>query len=335
MKEGSTMLRITKRIALLAGAVAGILLLIGVNVSAQSQAYPARTIRFIVPYVPSGGVDFVARTLAEKLSQTFSHPVIVDNRPGGSTNIGTELVARAAPDGYTFLVASVPTSVNMTLFKNLRFNIIKDFIHISLLSTAPNILVVHPSLPVKSVHELIAYAKARPGQLTFGSAGIGTSNHLSGELFKIMAGIDMLHVPYKGGGAAVTELLGGHISMYFATPPSVMSHVQSGKLRALGVTSEKRSASVPDIPTISESGLPGFDQSAWHGLFAPAGTPAPIIAKLSAEVVKVLRMPDVEKRFNSQAVDVIASSPEEFAAFIRQDVAKYERLIKTANIHVE
>ena len=329
------MRRITQKIALVAGAAAGVLLLIGVDVSAQSQAYPTKTIRFVVPYVPSGGVDFVARTLAEKLSQTLGHSVIVDNRPGGSTNIGTELVARAAPDGYTFLVASVPTSVNMTLFKNLRFNIITDFIHISLLSTAPNILVVHPSLPVKSVPELIAYAKARPGQLTFGSAGIGTSNHLSGELFKIMGGIDMLHVPYKGGGAAVTELLGGHISMYFATPPSVMSHVQSGKLRALGVTSEKRSASVPDIPTISESGLPGFDQSAWHGLFAPAGTPAPIIAKLSAEVVKVLRMPDVEKRFHSQAVDVIASSPEEFAAFIRQDVAKYEKLIKTANIHVE
>lgn len=329
------MINFAKRIVLTAGAAAGVLLLIGVNVSAQSQAYPTRPIRFVVPYVPGGGVDFVARTLAEKLSQTLGHTVIVDNRPGGSTNIGTELVSRAAPDGYTFLVASVPASVNMTLFKNLRFNIIKDFIHISLLSSAPNILVVHPSLPVKSVHELIAYAKARPGQLTFGSAGIGTSNHLSGELFKMMAGIDMLHVPYKGGGAAVTELLGGHISMYFATPPSVMSHVRSGKLRALGVTSEKRSASVPDIPTISESGLTGFDQLAWHGLFAPAGTPAPIIAKLSVEVVKVLRMPDVKKRFVSQAVDVIASSPEEFAAFIRQDVAKYERLIKTANIHVE
>jgi tripartite-type tricarboxylate transporter receptor subunit TctC len=329
------MLRITKRIAFVASVVASVQLLIGVEVSAQTQAYPTKTIRFVVPYVPSGGVDFVARTLAEKLSQTLGHSVIVDNRPGGSTNIGTELVARSAPDGYTFLVASVPTSVNMTLFKNLRFNIINDFIHISLLSIAPNILVVHPSLPVKTVNELIAYAKARPGQLTFGSAGIGTSNHLSGELFKIMGGIDMLHVPYKGGGAAVTELLGGHISMYFATPPSVMSHVQSGKLRALGVTSEKRSASVPNIPTISESGLPGFDQSAWHGLFAPAGTPAPIIAKLSAEVVRVLRMPDVEKRFNSQAVDVIASSPEEFAAFIRKDVAKYEKLITAANIHVE
>lgn len=329
------MRRIVKRIALLAGAVAGVLLLVGVNVSAQSQAYPTRPVRFIVPYVPGGGVDFAARTLGERLSQALGHTVIVDNRPGGSTNIGTELVARAAPDGYTLLVASVPTSVNVTLFKNLRFNIIKDFVHISLLSTAPNVLVVHPSLPVKSVTELIAYAKARPGQLTFGSAGIGTSNHLSGELFKMMGGIDMLHVPYKGGGAAVTELLGGHISMYFATTPSVMSHVRSGKLRALGVTSEKRSASVPDIPTISESGLPGFDQSAWHGLFAPAGTPEPIIAKLSAEVVRGLRIPDVEKRFNSQGVDVIASSPAEFAAFIRQEVVKYEKIIKTSNIHVE
>ena len=327
--------RLARRIALLAGPIAGVLLLIGVDVSAQPQAYPTRTVRFIVPYVPGGGVDFAARTLAEKLSQTLGHTVIVDNRPGGSTNIGTELVAKSPPDGYTLLVASVPTSVNMTLFKNLRFNIITDFVHVCLLSTAPNILVVHPSLPVKSIRELIAYAKARPGQLTFGSAGIGTSNHLSGELFKMMAGIDMLHIPYKGGGAAVTELLGGHISMYFATPPSVMSHVHSGKLHALGVTSEKRSASVPDIPTISDSGLPGFDQSAWHGLFAPAGTPAPIIARLSAETIKILRTPDVEKRFNSQACDVIASTPEEFTAFIKRDVAKYEKLIKTANLHVE
>jgi tripartite-type tricarboxylate transporter receptor subunit TctC len=329
------MLMVAKRSALAAGAVAGVLLLVGINVSAQSQVYPTKPVRIIVPYAPGGGCDFAARTLAERLSQTLGQAVIIDNRPGGSTNIGTELVAKAAPDGYTLLVASVPASVNQTLFKNLRFNIIKDFIHVSLLSTAPNVLVVHPSLPVRSVNELIAYAKARPGQLTFGSAGNGSSNHLSGELFKMMAGIDMLHVPYKGGSAAVTELLGGHISIYFATTPSAISHVRSGKLRALGMTSEKRSASVPDIPTISEAGLPGFDLSAWHGLFAPAGTPAPIIAKLSAEVVRVLRMPDVEKRYNSQAVDVIASSPEEFAAFIRQDVAKFEKLIKTANIHVE
>ncbi len=280
-------------------------------------------------------MDFAARRLAEGLSPTLGQPIIVDNRSGGSTNIGTELVARAVPDGYTLLVGSVPTAVNVTLFKNLRFNIIKDFIHVNLLSTAPNILVIHPSLPATSVKELIAYAKARPGQLTFGSAGIGTSNHLSGELFKMMGGIDMLHVPYKGGGQAVTELLGGHISMYFATTPSVMSHVRSGKLRALGVTTLKRSASVPDIPTISESGLSGFDQSAWHGLFAPAGTPAPIIAKLSAEVVRVLRRPEVEKRFNSQGVDVLAGSADEFAAFIRQEVAKYQKVIKTANIHVE
>jgi tripartite-type tricarboxylate transporter receptor subunit TctC len=178
-------------------------------------------------------------------------------------------------------------------------------------------------------------AKARPGQLTFGSAGVGSSNHLSGELLKMMAGIDMLHIPYKGGGAAVTELLGGHISMYFATTPSVMPHVRSGKLRALGVTTAKRSPSVPDVPTIEESGLTGFEQSAWHGLFAPAGTPEPIITKLSAEVVRILRLPDVEQRFAAQGVDIIGSSPAEFAAFIRQDVVKYEKLIKAANIHVE
>jgi tripartite-type tricarboxylate transporter receptor subunit TctC len=330
-----TMSKITKQVLPTAMYVISMILLIGVGVSAQDQTYPERLIRFVVPYAPSGGVDFVARTLAEKLSQTLGQSVIVDNRSGGSTNIGTELVARSAPDGYTFLVASVPITVNRTLFKNLRHDVLKDFRYVCLLSTTPNVLVVHPSLPVKTVRELIEYAKANPGKLTYGSAGIGSSLHLSGELFKMMAGVDILHVPYKGGGAAVPELLGGHISMQFATVPSVIAHVRSGKLRALGLTSEKRSLSVPDIPTISESGLPGFDQSAWHGLFAPAGTPDSIIAKMSKEVVSTLKIPDVEKRFTSQGVDIIASTPEEFAAFVRKDVAKYEKLIKSANIRVE
>ncbi len=328
------MLRVAKRIALVAGAIASVLLLIGVHGSAQAQTYPTRPIRFVVPYVPGGGVDFAGRSVAEKLSQTW-HAIIVDNRPGGSTNTGTELVARAAPDGYTLLVGSVPTTVNRTLFKNLRYDILKDFTPVCLLSIAPNILVVHPSLPAKSVKELIALAKSRPGQLTFGSAGIGSSNHLSGELLKMMAVIDMLHVPYKGGGAAVTELLGGHISMYFATTPSAMPHVRAGKLYALGVTTAKRSPSVPDVPTIAESGLPGFEQSAWHGIFAPAGTPQPIIAKLNSEIVRVLKLPDVEARFASQGVDIIASSATEFADFLKKDVAKYEKIIKAANIHVE
>jgi tripartite-type tricarboxylate transporter receptor subunit TctC len=329
------MINCAKRKALAVGAVASVLLLIGFSASAQPQAYPTRIIRLIVPVVPGGGSDFIARTLAEKLSQALGQSVIVENRSGGQTNVGTELVARSVPDGYTLLSGSLPSVVNVTLYKDLRFNIIKDFIHVSLLTTAPNVLAVHPSLPAKSVNELIEYAKAHPGKLTFGSSGIGSSNHLSGELFKMMAGIDMLHVPYKGGGQAVTDLLGGHISMYFGTTPSVIAHVRSGKLRALGVTSDKRSMSAPDIPTISESGLTGFEQSTWQGLFAPAGTPKPVITKLSTETMRVLRLPDVEKRFASQGVDVIASSPEEFAAFIKQEVVKYEKLIKTANIHVE
>ena len=324
-----------KRTALTIGAIANVLLLIGWNSPAQAQTYPTRTIRIVVPYAPGGGCDFVGRTIAEKLSQALGQPEIVDNRPGGSTNIGTEFVAHSKPDGYTLLVGSVPTTVNMVLFKNLRFNTIHDFVHVTLLSAVPNILVVHPSLPAKSVPELIALAKSRPGQLTFGSAGIGTSTHLSGELFKMMAGIDMLHVPYKGGSGAVAELLGGHISMYFATSPSVVSQVQSGKLRALGLTSAKRSSSWPGVPTIAESGLPGFEQSAWHGLFAPSGTPESIVTRLSTETVRILRMPDVVARLATQGFDVIASSPAEFAAFIKQDVAKYEKLIKAANIHVE
>ncbi|MGE5139166.1 MAG: tripartite tricarboxylate transporter substrate binding protein [Rudaea sp.] len=321
---------------MLAVAAASALLFVSLCGSVEAQTYPApRPIRLIVPYVPGGGVDFVGRTVAQKLSQTWSHPVIVDNRPGAGTTIGSELVARSAPDGHTLLVGGVPNTVNMTLYKNLPYDVVKDFAPVSRLTTAPNILVVHPSVPAKSVRELIALAKARRGELTYASAGVGSSNHLSGELFRVMAGIDIVHIPYKGGGAAVTELLGGQVSMYFGTTPSTAPHVRSGKLRALGVTSARRSPIIPDVPTIAESGLPGFEQSAWHGLLAPAGTPQLIIDKLNAEIVRILRLPEITKRLATQGVDVIASSPEEFAAFIRQDVAKYAKLVKTAGIRID
>src|SRR3954463_16674709 len=199
-----------------------------------AQAYPARTVRIIVPYVPGGGVDFVGRVVATKLTELWNHPVIVENRPGGGTNIGSELVARSAPDGYTLLVGGVPNSANMTLYKNLPYDVIKDFAPVCQLDTAPNVLAVHPSVPAKSVKQLIALAKARRGELTYASAGIGSSNHLSGELFRVMAGIDIVHIPYKGGGAAITDLLAGQVSMYFGTTPSTLPFVQNGKLRALG-----------------------------------------------------------------------------------------------------
>jgi tripartite-type tricarboxylate transporter receptor subunit TctC len=301
----------------------------------SGAAYPTRTIRFVAPYVPGGGVDFVARVVAAKLSETIGQQVIVENRPGGGTNIGSELVARAAPDGYTLLVGGVPNTVNMFLFKKLPYHVEKDFAPVTRMSTAPNILALHPSLPVRSVKDLIALAKARRGELTYASAGVGSSNHLSGELFRVMAGIDIIHVPYKGGGAAVTDLLAGQVSMYFGTTPSTLPHVRAGKLRALAVTGAQRSRATPEIPTMAEAALPGFDNAAWHCLLAPAGTPSAVINRLQGEVVRVLRLPEIVERMAAQGVDVIGSTPAELAAFIKQDLVKYENLVKSAGIRVE
>jgi tripartite-type tricarboxylate transporter receptor subunit TctC len=315
--------------------IAGVMVHAGTAAIANAQNYPARPIRFIAPYVPGGGVDFVARVVAVKLSETIGQQVIVENRPGGGTNIGSELVARAAPDGYTLLVGGVPNTVNAVFFKKLPYDVVKDFAPISQMTTAPNILALHPSLPVRSVKDLIALAKSRRGELTFASAGIGSSNHLSGELFRVMAGIDIVHVPYKGGGAAVTDLLAGQVSMYFGTMPSTVPHVRAGRLRALAVTSLQRSRATPDIPTMAEAALPGFENSAWHGLLAPAGTPSVVIEKLHTEVVRVLRMPETIERMAAQGVDVIGGSPAELAAFIKRDLVKYDKLVKSAGLRIE
>ncbi len=314
---------------------AGALLLAGMHDSVQAQGYPARPIRLIVAYASGGGADFVGRTVARKLSEAWSHPVIVENRPGGGSNIGAELVARSAPDGYTLLLATPANTVNMTLYEKRPYDIVKDFAPVAQISTAPNLLVVHPSLPARSVRELIALAKSRPGELNFASGGVGSSNHLSGELFKFMAGIDIVHVPYKGGSGAVTDLLAGLISMYFATPPSSIPFVRSGKLRALAVTGAQRSAAAPDVPTVAESGLPGFENSSWHGVLAPYGTPQAIIGKLGSELVRIGHMPEVKAQLAAQGGDVITSSPAEFASFIERDVAKYAKLLKAAGIRAD
>ena len=280
-------------------------------------------------------MDFVGRAVATKLADALGNPVVVENRPGGGTNIGSEVVARAAPDGHTLLVGGVPNTANMALYQKLPYDVVKDFAPVILIDTAPNILAVHPSVPAKSVKELIALAKVRRGALTYASAGIGSSNHLSGELFRVLAGIEIVHIPYKGGGAAVVDLIAGQVSMYFGTTPSTLPFVKSGKLRALGVTTAKRTVAAPDLPTIAEAGLPGFEQSAWHGLLAPTGTPEPVIAKLNAEVNKLLRSADIVERFAVQGIDVIGGSPAEVAAFIRQDVATYAKLVRTAGIKID
>jgi tripartite-type tricarboxylate transporter receptor subunit TctC len=233
------------------------------------------------------------------------------------------------------LVGGVPNTVNTVFFKKLPYDVVKDFAPVTQMSTAPNILAVHPSLPVRTAKDLITLAKNRRGELSYASAGIGSSNHLSGELFRVMAGVDIMHVPYKGGGAAVTDLLAGQVSMYFGTTPSTVPHVRTGRLRALAVTSLQRSRAAPDIPTMAEAALPGFENAAWHGLLAPAGTPPAVIDRLHAEVTRVLRLPEIIERMSTQGVDVIGGTPAELAAFIRQDIAKYGKLVKSAGIKVE
>ncbi|OGA45105.1 MAG: hypothetical protein A3F74_06895 [Betaproteobacteria bacterium RIFCSPLOWO2_12_FULL_62_58] len=297
--------------------------------------YPTRPVRVIVPYLPGGSVDFVGRVLAQKLSEAWSQSVLVDNRAGGATNIGAELVARAVPDGYTLFMASVASSVNMTLYKRLSYDIVKDFAPVSLLTIVPNLLVLHPSVPVKSVRGLIALAKAKPGELTYASAGIGSSTHLAGEIFKNMAGVDIVHVPYKGGGGAVIDLIAGRVAMYFSTIPSSFPHVKVGKLRALAVTSATRSKSLPSVPTVAESGVPGYETQAWNGLMAPAATPQEVVTRLHTQVVRILAIADVREQFAARGAEVVASSPAEFAAFIKADIARYATVVERAGIKID
>ncbi len=301
----------------------------------EAQAYPSRPVRLLVPYAAGGGSDFVGRTVATRLTEMWGSPVVVENRPGGGTNIASELVARASPDGYMLLLGGTPNTVNMSLFAKLPYDTVKDFSPVIHLDRAPNVLAVHPSLPVRSVKDLIALAKVKPGALSFASAGIGSSNHLSGELFRIMARIDIVHVPYKGGSAAVTDLMGGNVELYFGTTPSTMPLVRSGRLRALAVTTAKRTPIAPELPTMAEAALPGFESSAWHGVFAPAGTPQAVIARLNSDMNTLLKSAHVVQRFASQGIEVTGGSVADFASFIDQDMLKYQKLVKTAGIRID
>jgi tripartite-type tricarboxylate transporter receptor subunit TctC len=302
---------------------------------AHAQTYPAKPIRIVVPYLAGGAADVVARLIGQKMSESFGQSVLVDNRAGGAANIGSEFVAKAAPDGYTLLMGSPANVVNVSLFAKLPYDILKDLAPIVLMGTSANILVVHPSLPVKSVRELIAFATARPGQLTYASSGNASSNHLSGELFKSLARVDLVHVPYKGGGPAITDLLGGQVTMYFSSLPSALPFVRTGKLRALGVTSAKRAAVAPELPTIAEAGLPGYAFFAWHALLAPTGTPQGVIEKLNAEVVRIVNTSDARTRLESQGVDIVGGTPAGLASFLKEEIAKCAKLVKIAGIKVD
>jgi tripartite-type tricarboxylate transporter receptor subunit TctC len=300
-----------------------------------ADTYPSRPIRMIVAYPPGGGTDQVGRVMADQLTTTLGQNVVVDNRGGATGNIGTELAARAVPDGYTLLMGNVaPNAVNVSLFKKLGFDPVKDFAPVSLVAITPNILVAHPSIPVKTIKELIAYAKAKPGTLNFPSAGVGSSSHLAGELLKSLAGISMVHVPFKGGGPALIAVIAGEVQIMFATMPAAMPHVKSGKVKPVAVTTGKRSQAMPELPTIAESGVKGYDASTWYGLLAPARTPQAIITRLHGDTVKILAGP-TRQRLEVQGFEPEGGTPAEFTAYIKSEIIKWAKVIKDAGIPAE
>jgi tripartite-type tricarboxylate transporter receptor subunit TctC len=301
------------------------------SVQAQ-QPYPVRPIRLIVPSSPGGGTDITARIMTSKLSEVLGQQVIIENKAGAGTMIGSEAAARATPDGYTLLMGLSPLAINPAMYKKVTYDAIKDFAPISLVVKCPNVLIVNPSLPVKSVKELIAYSKAQPGKMNFASAGIGTSPHLSMELFLSMTGLKMVHVPYKGAGPAVIDVVSGYVSVSTLSIPTVVSYIKSGRLRALGVTSDKRTIGVPDIPTIDEEGVPGYEALQWYGMLAPAGTPREIVTKLHGAIIQVLKDPGVRKLLINDGSEPIGTTPEEFSAFIRSETDKWAKVVREAGI---
>ncbi len=299
---------------------------------AHGQPYPSKQVRLVVPYAAGSGGDIIGRLLAQKLGQGWSQQVLTDNRPGAGGGIGSELVAKAAPDGHTLLLgASSSHAINVSLYSKLAYDPVKDFAPIALLVRAPNVLVVHPSLPVRNVKELIALARSRPGTLTYGSSGSGTSNHLSGELLKHMAKIDIIHVPYKGSPQSLSELMGGQISAAFAPMLTAMPQFKSGRIRPLAVTTARRTAVAPELPTIAESGVPGYDSNAWFGLLAPAGTPRELVTRLNKESLAILAQPDVRESLKQQGADPAEpNTPEQFAAYIQAEIAKWRKIVQAS-----
>ena len=297
--------------------------------------YPAHPVRFIVPSAAGGGTDIIARAVSLKLSEALGQQFVVDNRPGAGQMIGIELAAKAPPDGHTILMAASTLAINPVMYKKVPYDPLRDFAPITQAASLPNVIVVHPSLPVKSLAELIAYAKARPGELNFASAGIGTSPQMSIELLKSMAGIDMVHIPYKGTAPGVVDLLAGQVKVMAPNVLTALPHIKSGKLRALAVTSGKRSQALPEVPTVAEAGLPGYDSTQWYGVLAPAGTSRAIILRLHGEIVRALRDPEVGRRLEADGAEAVGSSPEEFTAFIRSETEKWAKVAQAAGIKPE
>lgn len=304
------------------------------SLNSTAQSWPSKPLRYIVPFPPGAFNDSLGRTIAAELSKTLGQPMVVDNRPGGNSIIGTEAAAKAAPDGYTLFGAALPFSVIQSLYKT-SFDVTRDFAPITLAGFSANLLVAHPSFPANSVKELIEYARRNPGRVNYGSSGNGTSVHLSMELFKSMTKTFMLHIPYKGSAPVVTDLLAGQIDVMFDNVPNIIGHVRAGKMKALAVSTAQRSALAPDVPTVAEAGVPGYELSVWFGVLAPAGTPREIVARLNSEIVKVLNSSDVKERFARQGVEVRTSTPEQFGEFVRAEVGRWAKVVKDAGIKAD
>jgi tripartite-type tricarboxylate transporter receptor subunit TctC len=299
---------------------------------AAAQNYPTGPIRIVVPFTPGGGTDILARLIAQKLNEAWGQPVVVDNRPGASGTVGTAFVAKAAGDGQTLLIMPAGYAGNPSLYKKLPYDQNRELAPVSRLASGPLTLVVHPSLPVKTVKEFIAFARARPGEINFGSSGAGTLPHLSAELFNSMSGVRMVHIPYKGAGAAVTDVMAGRVPVYFMNILQSLSLIKAGKLRALGVTTPERTPIAPEIPSIAEAGLKGFDMTNWYGLLVPAATPRDVIVKLNAEVGRALNLPELKSRLAEDGMTVVASTPEQFSEFLARETAKFSKVIEAAGI---
>ena len=310
-------------------------LAVAATLPAYAQNYPMKSVRIVVPYAPGGNTDFTARSVATKLTEMYGQQVIVENRPGGATNIGSDMVAKGAADGYTLLMGGAANAINMSLFRKLPYDTVKDFAPVSLCVQGANVLSIHPSVPAKTLKELIALAKAKPGTLNFASSGIGSSNQMAGELLKVMAGINIVHVPYKGNAPALTDAIGGHVEMILSGVPALVPHIQSGRLRGVAIGSMKRFPALPNVPTFDESGLKGYEASTWFGLLAPVKTPREIVTKLSADVDKVLKGPDIRDRFMAEGIEPIGGTPESFAKYIADEIAKYARIQKAAKLAQE
>jgi tripartite-type tricarboxylate transporter receptor subunit TctC len=312
------------------------LMMISAAGAAWGQAWPTKPVRWVSPFAPGGGTDITSRIIAQKLSPVLGQQVVVENRGGAGGNIGADLVAKSPPDGYTILLGSVgPIAINVSLYKKLPYDPVKDLVPVTLAANALNVLVVHPALPAKSVKELIALARARPDELSFGSSGNGATDHLAGELFKAMTGTKMLHIPYKGGAPAMLDLMGGQVQIVFATMATSVGAIKGGKIRALAMTGNKRFELMPELPTIAQAGVPGFEVNNWYGVFVPAGTPREIVAKLNAETVKVLQQPDVKAKLLESGIEAVWDTPEQFAVYIQSETRKWAKVVKDSGARAE